>query len=172
MSKTIKMDLSVSSIDQAIEELQKYRQELKFKISTFVTRMAEIGLQTIEASKYSHGDSDFNDLRSYIWLDEFATSSRATLVLAGKDVAFIEFGAGVHYNGNGLSSPHPRGQELGMLIGTYGHGYGLNDFWFYKKDGELKWTKSYGTEAAMPMYHAYEDIRDQFIAIAKEVFDA
>lgn len=168
--KTIKMDLSVNSINQAIEELQKYRQELKFKLSTFVTRMAEIGLQTVEANKYSHGDSDFNDLRTYIWLDEFATSARATLVLAGKDVAFIEFGAGVHYNGAAGSSPNDYGVKLGMTIGSYGFGLGSNDSWHYQKDGV--WRTSHGTEAAMPMYHASEDIKDQFIAIAKEVFDA
>jgi len=170
--KTIKMDLSVSSINQAIEELRRYREQFKFKMATFVARMAEIGLQTVEANKSGTGDSDFAGLNSYILLDGDGSVAKATLVLEGKDVAFIEFGAGVHYNGDGLSSPHPWGQAYGMLIGSYGDGHGLDNFWFYKKDGESKWTKSHGTQAAMPMYLAYEDMKNQFMAVAKEVFDA
>lgn len=37
---------------------------------------------------------------------------------------FIEFGAGIHYNGSAGSSPHPKGNEFGYTIGSYGKGLG------------------------------------------------
>lgn len=166
--RVIKIGLSTDSIDRAIQELQTYRQELRQKCSIFVQRLAEIGIETIDAHKYSRGDSDFNDMRTHVWLDDRGSNVFAKLVLSGKDVAFIEFGAGVHYNGSG--SPHPYGPPLGMVIGSYGKGHGLDDSWRYYDEERGQFRLSYGTEAAMPMYNADREIRQKFLSIAKEVF--
>ena len=170
-TKVIKMRLSTASIEAAIQELRAYKSELRLKCSIFVQRLAEVGIETIEAHKYSRGDSDFNDLRTHVWLDESDTHVKATLVLSGKDVAFIEFGSGIHYNGAGGSSPSPFGQSLGMVIGSYGKGKGLENSWTYYDTEQGRFRISYGTEAAMPMYRADQQIREQFISIAKEVFE-
>lgn len=170
MSKTIRVNLSPSSIEKAIAEIQEYKQQLQFKCSIFVQRLADLGIQTIEEHKYSKGDSDFNDLHEYVWLDYRKSSVKATLVLSGKDVAFIEFGAGVHYNGVGGSSPNPYGQPLGMAIGSYGKGKGLDDYWYYFDEEQGRFVTSHGTEAAMPMYYADRKIIKQFVDVAKEVF--
>lgn len=171
MGKVIDIRLSTASINNAINELRIYRQELIRKSDLLVQRLAEVGLEVVNANKFGRGDSDFGGLNSYVWMDYGGTRVTAHLVMTGKDVAFIEFGAGVHYNGSGGSSPHPYGSSLGMIIGSYGKGYGLQDRWFYKGDGG-KWQESHGTEAAMPMYKASQEIRDRFIGIAKEVFNA
>lgn len=170
MSKTIRMTLGVDSINKAIEELELYRARLKQKTSLFCQRLAEIGLTTIEAHKYSEGTSDFNDMRSYVWLEESGSSATATLVLNGKDVAFIEFGAGVHYNGPVGGSPNPFGQQLGMTIGSYGKGKGAQDSWVYYDDDLHRFHKTHGTKAAQPMAYADEEIRKRFLSVAKEVF--
>ncbi len=166
----IKIKLSVNSIEKAIKELKLYKEQIRFKTSLFVQKLTDLGIRVIDAHKYSHGDSDFNDLHTYVWLDESDSKVKATLILSGKDVAFIEFGAGVNYNGSGGSSPNPYGQPLGMIIGSYGKGHGLEDYWFYFDDETSEWVMSRGTEAAMPMYHADTEIHKQFIEIAKEVF--
>ena len=149
-----------------------YKQEVHYKCSIFIQRLAEVGLTAIEAHKYSPGDSDFNDLRTFVWVDEGGTFVKATLFLHGKDVAFIEFGAGVHYNGAGGESPNPYGAPLGMIIGSYGLGHGLEDHWFYRDSETGESKMSHGTEAAMPMYHASVKIREKnsFLSIAREVF--
>ena len=170
MSKTIKVNLSANSIKNAVKELKFYKEEIRFKTSIFVQRLSDLGVKVIDAHKYSHGDSDFNDLRTYAWLEESGSNVKVTLVLYGKDVAFIEFGAGVAYNGAGGTSPNPYGQPLGMIIGSYGKGHGLEDYWFYLDDETNEWVMSKGTEAAMPMYYADTEIHKQFIEIAKEVF--
>lgn len=169
--KKIRMTLSTSSIKDAIRQLEEHKRELSFKTMLFVQRLGEVGLRTVEAHKQSRGDSDFNDLEAHVELERISDMSvKAKLILHGKDVAFIEFGAGVHYNGTGGSSPNPYGQSLGMIIGSYGKGYGLDDSWIYYDEESGRFKTSYGTEAAMPMYLADVEIRRQFIEVAKEVF--
>lgn len=70
MSKTIKVNLSVNSINKACKELKLYKEQIRFKTSIFVQRLSELGVKAIDAHKYSHGDSDFNDLHTYAWLEE------------------------------------------------------------------------------------------------------
>lgn len=175
MGKAINMSLSVSSMNDALKEIEKYKNELILKTAVFVGRLADVGLETIDRHKYgggAQGDSDFGGAQAYVRLGGRGMTATATLVFQGKDVAFIEFGAGVHYNGAGGSSPNPLGAPLGMVIGSYGKGLGLNDSWRYRDKIDGTWQVSHGTKAAMPMYHADQAIIDQFISIAKEVFGA
>lgn len=169
--KVIKMRLSTNSINDVVKQLRDYREELRLKSSIFVQRLAELGLKIVEQKKTMfQGDSDGNDLNSYIWLDEDDSKVTATLVLTGRDVAFIEFGAGVHYNTATGTSPHPKGGELGLTIGSYGKGQGANDYWVYFDSEFGRFRVSHGTKAAMPMSSADEEIRNQFISVAREVF--
>lgn len=171
MSKVIKMTLSTDSIQKAIDEVLKYKEEMNLKTMELVSRLADIGLEVIDANKYSSGDSDFNDIRSYVWLDsDGSTKSRATLVLNGKDIAFIEFGAGVHFNGSAGGSPNPFGVQLGYTIGSYGQGQGANDYWVYYDESLGRFKTSHGTEAAQPLAKADEEIRNKFISEARKVF--
>lgn len=170
--KTIKLKLSTDSINEAIKQVLEYKEWLHFKQSILTQKLAEIGLQVIENNKYSQGDSNFNDLKSYVWIDGGGTQSTATLVLSGKDVAFIEFGAGIHYNGAVGTSPSEHGQKLGYTIGSYGLGKGANDSWVYFDEETGRFKTSHGTQAALPMTKADEEIRSRFIAVAKEVFES
>lgn len=167
--KTIKLGLSQKSIQNAIEEIRKYQQELSNKNGLFVQKLCELGIPVIDQNIASaQGDSDKNH-NTYIKLNSFGSYSQATLVVEGADLVMIEFGAGIHYNGAAGSSPHPKGQEFGYTIGSYGKGQGKNDFWFYYADtGES--VMSHGTEATMPVYKASIEIIQNIRRIAKEVF--
>ena len=171
MSKTIRMSLSKDSIQNAINELEAYKNSLQFKTSIFVQRLGEEGLKVVDERKNNfRGDSNGSDLQSYVWLTYEGNFAMATLVLAGKDVAFIEFGSGIHYNTSAGSSMHPKGQDLGMTIGSYGQGKGQFDSWVYFDEELGRYKTSHGTGATMPVYGAYESIKDKFYSIAKEVF--
>ena len=164
------MKLSTRSIAATIRNLEKYKQKLIFQCTEFVSRLADIGIQTIDANKVSEGTSNFDDLQTFVLLGSTETGGRATLILRGKDVAFIEFGAGVHFNGSPGESPNPFGADLGYTIGSYGLGLGVNDSWEYRdpETGERKISQ--GTKAAMPMAKADVEIKKQFETIAREVF--
>ena len=90
-------------------------------------------------------------------------------MLHGEKVAFIEFGAGIHYNTPAGQSPNPFGQQLGFTIGSYGLGLGANDSWRYQ-DLAGNWKTSQGTKAQMPMAKADQAIRDAFEQTIEEVF--
>lgn len=96
-------------------------------------------------------------------------SDGAIAVIAnGKDAVWVEFGAGVTYNGSVGSSKHPKGGELGFTIGSYGMGKGKRRKWGYYQDGELYLTR--GTPTQMPLMRAVIEVSNDIASIAREVF--
>lgn len=157
------------SLNKAIEELEKLKESLKTKSDIFIEKLLMTGIPVIdERIASANGDSDRSHY-THIKIRSFGDYTQATLTVEGKDIVFIEFGAGIHFNTSAGSSPHPKGVELGYTIGSYGYGQGAKDFWFYTADtGES--IMSYGTEATMPMHEAEMEIIRNIQKIAKEVF--
>jgi hypothetical protein len=89
------------------------------------------------------------------------------ITLTGEDIAFIEFGSGIVYNGSG--SPHPMGEKLGMTIGSYGYHQGKRGYWYYEDENGQR-TLSIGTKAAMPMYKAEIEMLKKINKVAREVY--
>ena len=86
----------------------------------------------------------------------------------GDQVAFIEFGAGVFYNGSGANYKLGRPPEISG-IGEYGKGKGKQNTWGYYDDtGALHLT--HGNPPANAFYHASVDTRRKIRDIAREVF--
>ena len=72
-------------------------------------------------------------------------------------------------HGEAGTSPHPKGQEFGFLIGSYGVGHGVQKVWgYYDETGALVMT--HGVEATMPVLKAYQKIITDYISVAKKVF--
>jgi hypothetical protein len=177
--RVFKTDLSVKGIENLKKELMNYRDnELPKKLDLLVKKLAESGIPTIESrmaqASYSYDEKGIESgadttHNTYVKVDSLIGLSKATLVLQGKEVLFIEFGAGVAYNGSVGSSPHPLGSQYGFLIGSYGMGNGSKQVWgYYADSGELVLTR--GTKATMPMYSADLEIINNVVAIAKGVF--
>lgn len=176
--KTLKADLSISSIRNLQKELEKYRDSLTYKCELLVKRLAEVGIPVIDENMAKaaftvdeKGIQSGADPQHYthIKLNTFGDYARAYLIVGGKELLFIEFGSGVYYNGAAGSSPHPKGEEFGYVIGSYGKGHGVQKVWgYYADSGELVLT--HGVEATMPMYKASLEITHNVIKIAKDVF--
>ena len=178
VAKVIKMSLSTSSIDNAIKELKAYRDSIERKKNTLLEKLANIGLR--EASvRFSTAMYDGkND--SHVTLMPIANGY--AIVASGTAVAFIEFGAGVYYN---PGEPYPAPRPAGIVgIGQYGKGKGaLRDEngapkpWIYRgspgssgvllSDGAVL---TRGNPAAMPMWHASEEMQREILKVVKEVF--
>lgn len=176
--KTLKADLSVSSIRNLQKELEKYRDSLTYKCELLVKRLAEAGIPVIDENMAKAAFTvDEKGIQSgtdpqhytYVKINTFGSYARADLIVEGKELLFIEFGAGVYYNGTAGTSPHPKGGEFGYTIGSYGNGHGKQKVWgYYAGSGELILT--HGVEATMPMYKASFEIAQNVVKIAKEVF--
>lgn len=165
--RVLKTDLSVSGLERIIKELEDYKQSLNDKITLLVEKLADIGIPVIETKiAQAQGDSDKSH-STEINVVSTPESTRATLVLKGEDILFIEFPTGIYYN-NGVN--HPKAAEFGYGVGTYGKGRGLNPgYWWYKSD-DGKAHFSIGTECTMPMYSASLEIIRNIELVVNEVF--
>ena len=163
MSKVIKMDLSVSSIDNAIREIKAFRDSLERKKDKLLEELANIGVKEASIRFTTAMYDGVND--SSVSLD--TTADGYVIVAEGRAVAFIEFGAGVYHN-TGEPYPDPRPEGI-VGIGEYGKGCGKRQAWGFKDEsGELVIT--HGNPAAMPMWYASEEMRSKIQKIAREVF--
>ena len=163
MPKIIKMSLSADSIDNAIKELEAFRDSLERKKDKLLERLANIGVKEASVRFTTAIYDGVND--SSVSLE--TVSDGYAIVANGHAVAFIEFGAGVYHN---PVEPYPNPRPEGIVgIGEYGKGYGKRQAWGFKsEDGELVITR--GNPAAMPMWYASEEMRSNIQKIAQEVF--
>ena len=163
MPKTLNISLSTQSIDAAITQLREYSAWVERKTREINSYLAMLALKTAEqrfGSAMYDGDNDVS-------LRAEPISNGWAIIAEGQAVCFIEFGAGVYYNGK---EPYPEPRPSGVVgIGEYGQGNGKRNRWvFYAHDGTKVFT--HGNPAAMPMFYAKEEVLAEFAAIARRVF--
>lgn len=167
MAKKISISLSPKSIENAIKELNQYRDDLKRKNQIFIDKLSKIGLQVVQQTMESVPDEEKGSYYTEIINNSQGEMVGVAIRLTGDKVLFIEFSAGITFGTD--SYPLPSGYKYGM--GTYpgkGHWNDPNGWWYIDENGEKH--HSYGNRAYMPMYHAEQAIVMQIRSIAKEVF--
>ena len=172
--KTIKIELSVRGMSDALKEYKRWQKDIEHKLDRFKRRVAET---LVKEAKKGFGSAIVDD---FIYQAAkkanvnvyYKVQGGLTIVIAdGEDAVWAEFGAGVHHNGT--SSPHPKAAEFGFTIGSYGYHQGLKDSWYFKKDKSdpnSPRVYTYGAPASMPMYKAMTKVIQEIGAIAREVF--
>lgn len=186
MSKNIYFGLSESSIDRAIKELQEYKTEFDKKCKVFRHAVAERVKQYADAE---YANTWYNDLviggKQSVYIPTYVeeTDEASIVVAEGLAAVFIEFGAGIHHNGGkGMlwRSPHPWGMELKATIGSFPDralipSQGQYDTWggIGRKgsSGVGSTPETYGTQAQMPLYKAWNYAMADIEDIAKEIFN-
>lgn len=178
MAKTISIDLSLKGIQDLKQYLLDYADSLKSKLDRFVYELANEGIPVIESNmaeaSYTYDEKGIQSgsdtaHQTYVKLNSSGDYAKATLIVEGAEVLFIEFGAGVSLNVEAGSTEHLLGAQYGFLIGSYGQGHGAQNVWgYYADSGELVLTR--GTKATMPVYKASLEIRNSVVEIAKRVF--
>ena len=162
--KVIRVALSQESILQAVRELRDYYAHILPKLKEVCRRLAEIGVQyaqqTFSQAQYD-GDNDVS-----VTYQEIENGYK--IVASGQAVCFIEFGAGVYYNGN---DSYPGNRPAGVVgIGEYGSGKGKRNAWgFYASTGDLVIT--HGNPPAAAMFNSIQIMKEQLDRIVKEVFE-
>lgn len=162
--------LNKDSIGMVIRYLEQYSLKLPTKCEEFVRKLGEAGVRVVNAEFAKTNASDYDTTHSTeLRLSSFGSFTQGRLIVEGSQVLFIEFGAGVHYNGAVGTSPHPRGRDFGYTIGSYGQGKGRQDSWFYAADSG-EWIRTYGVKAQMPMWKAAQEMIALIQSTANEVF--
>jgi len=172
-NKVVKIPLSVSGIQGAIDAVAEYRQWLKERSTVLLERLTQEGFE-IASAKFSQAIYDgVND--SAVSIENRSEKIRA-VVAVGSSVLFIEFGTGVTYPDN-----HPEAAKNGMIRGRYGKGHGKQTSWGYYGEagtngkvlketdkGSLVITK--GNPANMSMYETVKELKSRLPALIREVF--
>lgn len=169
MTKRITISLNTSSIDNAIRELQEYKKEIVHKSKLLEEKIAKRIRDKAQSGFNNSVASDTTDGNVMAQVQVSVQPGEHTIVIAsGEDAVFVEFGAGVYHNTPVGTSPHPKGNELKLTIGSYGKGKGKRQSWGYYEDGKLYIT--HGAPATMPMYRALQETCDDISQIIREVF--
>ena len=173
MNKVINVKLTASGIEAAIRELRKYERRLyrksvvlRERVSYFIAKDASAVFNAAVAGD----DLREGTITGNVQVSVEQKGNNVTLIIAdGKDAVFMEFGAGVYFNGPVGSSPNPLGTEMGFTIGSYSTHKPDKEIWGYKgEDGEIHLT--HGTPASMPLYRAVQRVWKDIDRIAQEVF--
>ena len=168
--------LDTESINKAYQEIINYHKKLKEKETTFLKRLGEIGVNVASIefdTTIQLANAEIHARLEPVRVNKEVTGNRLVITATGKDVIFIEFGAGINY-GNGYPTTQASGSSgrpNGIVgIGEYGAGQGKNPkgWWYTGTDG--KGHHSYGNQPAMAMYEAEKQIIEQITHIAREVF--
>lgn len=151
------------SIDNAIQLVERYKKDFEAKESEFLRRLAEIGVRVAQ-SGFATADYDgIND----VTVSMERTNAGYSVVASGETVGFIEFGTGVKYpewDNTGMDYTPPK-------HGTYGKGLGKNPHgWWFKQNDGGKATHTYGNTPAEAMRTARDEMVENVIRIAREVW--
>ena len=161
VKRKIHIRLNDSSLERAINDLKAYKQRIEDKTDMVLKRLALLGFQganvRFQTAAFEPDSHNFE-------IDIQSTETGGWKIIAnGKDVCFIEFGAGVYYNG---SDSYPGDRPPGIVgIGEYGKGKGKQEYWFYSQG---RYTR--GTPANAPMFYTAQEMRKNIMRIAREVF--
>lgn len=167
------MSVQIIGLNETIAHVTRYRdslrakaEELRERVAYFIAKDASAVFNTAVAED----DLWEGVITGSVEVSVEPGGDGVTLVIAnGTDAVFMEFGAGVYYNGAVGSSPNPWGANLGFTIGSYGLGQGKKEVWGYMgEDGKIHLT--HGTPASMPLYKAVQSVSRDIVNIAREVF--
>lgn len=173
---TIKLSLSPSSIQAAIEQLNAYSEKLDTAGGKIAKRLADIGYDVAYGVMSGHV---FSGETSESLTVQEAGDNKYILYAASQALLFFEFGAGAKYG-----SGHPWDDDFGYGPGTYpgnGHWDDPNGWWFPTDDPRLiirtdkngqGWGHSYGNKPHMPFYKADKAMKDNLLKVAKEVLQS
>ena len=166
-----KISLDTNEINNLIEELNDYADGLADKCRIFIWRLANEGIKVVKSTYGTGlGDSEREPEACYFKFNDDGEVIGGKLIVKGKDILFIEFGAGIRFNKGNI---HPMAHEMGYGVGSYPnqkHAYDPNGWYYRDKNDSTILHHSLGTEATMPVYKASLEIMDKFEEIAEEVF--
>ena len=177
MARAFTSDLSVSGIEKLKKQINQYKNTwLVQKCREYVLRLSEMG---VEVAQTNINESPLGRYIQVKTTSRLVTNGYQTILVAiGESfehedyepfntLLAIEFGAGIYYN----PVPHPNAQDLGFGVGTFpGQKHAFEDEWWFWDDKKGMWIRSRGVKATMPMYKADQEIINNLVKIAKEVF--
>lgn len=164
------------SIQNAIKQIEQYRDDLPRKCQEICRRLSEEGVRVADAAINSVPIGKTITLTTDI--NPSKMGCQAIMKMTGRETRTedgrifytalaIEFSAGVRY----ASTASPRASDFGMGTGTFPdskHSWQMDGWYYLGDDGN--WHHSFGVQASHPLYSAGMEMRQKIDSIVKEVF--
>ena len=175
--QTININLfSQKSIQNAIKQIEQYRDDLPRKCQEICRRLSEEGVRVADAAINSVPIGKTITLTTDI--NPSKMGCQAIMKMTGRETRTedgrvfytalaIEFSAGVRY----ANTASPRASNFGMGTGTFPdakHSWQMEGWHYLGDDGN--WHHSFGVQASHPLYSASMEMRQKIDSIVKEVF--
>lgn len=152
--------LDPESIDNAIREIERYKNSLQGKVEEILSQLAVMGMEVVD---YAYGGNDEEYEISCI-----VNGNNAMIIAEGSEVVFLEFGTGVY------TEDHTYEMETEGLppifAGSYsqtegmGHFRAGHEYWYYNH------KKYVGSIPMRGFYMASKEIKEQAVNMAIKVF--
>lgn len=172
--RVLKTDLSVSGINNLINEIENYKRELNAKCEYFTQRLAARGIAV--AKQYASQNGYGNYLVFYHETDGSPELGYKTVLVASQ-TGFIRK--------EWQTQDGIREVDVSpLLMAEYGSGnfavaghqgtfpdqtHAFESAWHWK-DLDGVWHSSSGTHPTQPVYHAWKEMAEVIFDVAKEVF--
>lgn len=167
MKKVIKVKLDPKSIENAIKEIEAYKEDLEKRVRLLLKRLTDEGVRIAKAKVVEHGVIHDTQLTNSI--NGFVMGNTGFIRVDDEHAVFFEFGTGPI----GASDPHPLGSSY-KSEGWYTKAdeKPMNELYGWRplgKDGDVYFFTE-GQKAKPFMYETALQLRDVFPEIVKEVF--
>ena len=168
--KTVHVDVfDKSSLEKAIDELNAVKQEWQRKGNLCAEMIAAVLADEIQRNLDAITmTDDLKDIKSHQPVDSISAKQAYAqgnrVYIKGKEIVFVEFGAGIYHN-SGVDNPLSQSVQFDTSIGSYGKGQGNKKYWFVAHN-----LISCGTPAYMPIYNAIEAVKPQIPTLVRQVF--
>lgn len=159
-TRKISFGLSPDAIKDAVDYLETYKKWVNQKIDELMIRLAAVGLETARVY-FQQGATEGNEAPE-TWVEPIENGFK--IIANGKDVFFIEFGAGDAAGNHPDAVNAPVDTSPGSYSKINTGEYAKYQSWHHKG---VKYTE---LQPQMPMYHAMREIERNVQKIAKEVF--
>lgn len=172
--KTLKADLSISSIKQLQKNLEKYKSDITYKAQLLAEKLAERGVE-IARVRVADLDAIFTGELIESIHEEYKGSIPGGAIFAvvadSSHSLFVEFGSGQMGADHPYPHPLPDGISWDYNVGkTIRQSASGRYYWFYPgKDG--KWHYTEGMPARPFMYQTAMQLYKEVTKVAKEIFD-
>lgn len=163
--KIIKLNLSQSSIQKAIEKLSNLQNDLEKSSKSITKELSDIAFNQVNKNYASSPYTDGNDDVSII---SRGTENHQKVGAEGSQVLYREFGTGTE----GLNAPHPIKSNFKLKGYNSGSKIRVNSktgelFWIYKdSSGNKVYTQ--GIPAGKEVYNAALILKGKKISIIKK----
>lgn len=174
MSKTLKITLTKSSLDNAVRYFRDYQKRLESAGNEIAKRLSQMGYEVA-----------FRVLENHVYTGEtignleVVQTAPNTYVLRTESTAilFLEFGTGVT-KGYGHPEVGKYGQGTYPSTAKVPHWDDPNGWWYPTDDPQLTiytdksgqgWAHTYGIAPQMPFYQAYMAMKINILKVAREV---